>query len=53
MADSMHKIVHRCFPQAIRIIDRFHVQKLVHDALQEIRIAHRLYAINREAETKE
>lgn len=28
MADSMRKIVCRCFPKAIRVIDRFHVQKL-------------------------
>lgn len=28
MADSMRKIVRSCFPKAIRVIDRFHVQKL-------------------------
>ncbi len=41
MSDSMRKIVRRCFPKAIRVIDRFHVQKLALDALQEMRIAHR------------
>ncbi|KAA6342419.1 hypothetical protein EZS27_009820 [termite gut metagenome] len=35
----MRKIVCRCFPKAIRVIDRFHVQKLAHDSLQEMRIA--------------
>jgi transposase len=45
MADSMRKIV--------RIIDRFHLQKLAHDALQEMRIAHRRDAINQETEAKE
>jgi transposase len=53
MADSMRKIVRRCFPHAIRVIDRFHVQKLAHDALQEMRIAHRWDAINMETEAKE
>jgi transposase len=53
MADSMRKIVRRCFPKAIRVIDRFHVQKLAHDALQEMRIAHCWDAINQETEAKE
>jgi transposase len=53
MADSMRKTVRRCFPKAIRVIDRFHVQKLAHDALQEMRIAHRWDAINQETEAKE
>ena len=48
MAESMRKIVRRCFPNAIRVIDRFHVQKLACDALQEIRIEHRWDAINEE-----
>ena len=41
MADSMRKIVRSCFPKATRVIDRFHVQKLAFDAMQEMRIAHR------------
>jgi transposase len=41
MSDSMRRIVRRCFPDAIRVIDRFHVQKMAFDALQEMRIAHR------------
>ena len=48
MANSMRKIVRNCFPKANRVIDRFHVQKLAYDALQEIRIAHRWDAINEE-----
>ena len=35
------------------MIDRFHVQKLALDALQEIRIAHRWDAINEETNAKE
>ena len=48
MAGSMNKIVKRCFPTATVVIDRFHVQKLAYDALQEMRIAHRWDAINEE-----
>ncbi len=46
MANSMQKVVKSCFPDASRVIDRFHVQKLAYDALQEMRIAHRWDAIN-------
>ena len=48
MAGSMSQIVKQCFPKTIRVIDRFHVQKLAYDALQEMRIAHRWDAINEE-----
>lgn len=53
MAPSMRKIVIYCFPKAQRVIDRFHVQKLALDALQEMRIAHRWDAINEETEAME
>lgn len=48
MAGSMNKIVRKCFPKAVKVIDRFHVQKLAYDALQEMRIKHRWDAINEE-----
>ena len=48
MAGSMSKVVVKCFPNATKVIDRFHVQKLAYDAIQEIRIAHRWNAINEE-----
>lgn len=48
MAGSMNLIVEKCFPKASRVIDRFHVQKLAYDALQEIRIKHRWEAIDEE-----
>ena len=38
MAESMNNIVRISFTKAIRVIDRFHVQKLISEALQEIRI---------------
>ncbi|WP_262904317.1 transposase [Chryseobacterium rhizoplanae] len=34
MAGSMKRIAKRCFPNAVQVIDRFHVQKLATDALQ-------------------
>lgn len=51
MAGSMKLIAKRCFPGAAKVIDRFHVQKLALEALQEIRIRHRREAI--EMENKE
>lgn len=48
MASSMNLTSKRCFTNAEQVIDRFHVQKLAFDALQEIRIAHRWEAINEE-----
>lgn len=48
MANSMNLIVKSCFRKAKKVIDRFHVQKLAFDALQEIRIKHRWEAINEE-----
>ena len=48
MAGNMGLIVKKSFPKAIQVIDRFHVQKLALDALQEIRIKHRWAAIDEE-----
>lgn len=48
MAGSMNQVARQCFPRATKVIDRFHVQKLAYDALQEMRIAHRWDAINEE-----
>ena len=48
MANSMKMIVRRCFPKATQVTDRFHVQKLALDALQDIRIKHRWEAIDQE-----
>lgn len=46
MANSMKLISKRCFPKAIQVTDRFHVQKLALEALQEIRIKHRWEAMD-------
>ena len=48
MSGSMNKIVKSCFTKATLVIDRFHVQKLSYDALQQMRIEHRWDAINEE-----
>lgn len=53
MAGSMGQIAKRCFPQAVRVIDRFHVQRLASEALQEMRIKYRWQAIDAENEAIE
>jgi len=53
MAGNMGLIVKKLFPNATQVIDRFHVQKLVLDALQEIRIKHRWEAIDAESDAIE
>lgn len=45
LSDSMRKIVSGAFPKAKRVIDRFHIQKLACEAVQEIRVAHRWDAL--------
>ena len=45
LSDSMRRIVCRSFPKAQRVIDRFHIQKLACEAVQEMRIRHRWDAI--------
>lgn len=50
MAGSMKLIAQKCFPNATQVIDRFHVQQLAGEALQEIRIKHRWEAIDKENE---
>ena len=48
MAANMGLIIRRCFPKANQVTDRFHVQKLVCDALQDMRVAYRWQAIEQE-----
>ena len=48
MAASMEKIVRGSFRKAQLVTDSFHVQKLVYDAVQEMRISHRWEAIEQE-----
>ena len=53
LSDSMRKIVSVAFPKAQRVIDRFHIQKLACDAVQEIRVAHRWDALQQSNEEME
>lgn len=53
MAGNMGLIVKKTFPSATLVIDRFHVQKLALDALQEIRIKHRWEVLDSENEAIE
>ncbi|MET3397143.1 transposase [Chitinophaga ginsengisegetis] len=48
MSGSLNSAVKACFPNAHRVIDRFHVQHLAFDAVQEIRIKHRWEALEQE-----
>jgi transposase len=53
MAGSMNIIAKKCFPNAVLVTDRFHVQKLAIEAVQELRIKHRWNAIDQENEAIE
>lgn len=48
MSSALDWIVRECFPNAKKVNDRFHVQQLVSDALQEMRITERWKAIDEE-----
>jgi transposase len=50
MAANMQLAIKRCFVNAHRVIDRFHVQKLAYDAVQETRIKYRWEALDQENE---
>lgn len=45
LSDSMRRTVRHCFPNARRVIDRFHIQKLACEAVQEMRVKYRWDAI--------
>lgn len=48
LAGNMGLIAKKCFPNAVQVVDRFHVQQLASEALQEIRIQYRWQAIDAE-----
>ena len=50
MAPNMAKAIRRCFRNARRVIDRFHVQKLAYDAVQELRIQYRWEVLDIESQ---
>lgn len=53
MAGNMELIAKRAFPAAVRVTDRFHVQQLATEALQEMRIKHRWAALDAENKAME
>ena len=48
MAPNMNLVIKKCFPKAETVTDRFHVQKLALEAVQEQRIKHRWEIIEQE-----
>ncbi|MEI7505075.1 MAG: transposase, partial [Paludibacter sp.] len=48
MSPTMVKIARKSFPKATIVTDRFHVQQLAYDAVQDMRIAYRWEAIEQE-----
>jgi transposase len=50
MANNMEKAARESFPDASIVTDRFHVAKLVNDAVQDIRVGNRWIAIEEESE---
>lgn len=51
MSNAMDATIRMSFPQADIVTDRFHVQQLVSEAVQEIRVAYRKEAIKEENES--
>lgn len=49
MAPNMELIAKTCFPVAKRVIDRFHVQQLAYEAVQEMRVKARWEALDKES----
>jgi transposase len=53
MAANMGLAIKKSFPWAKQVTDRFHVQKLAWDAVQEMRIKHRWEALDQESDAIE
>lgn len=49
MAPNMELIARTCSPAAKRVTDRFHVQKLAYEAVQEMRVKARWEALDEES----
>jgi transposase len=49
MAPNMEQIARICFPTARRVTDRFHVQKLAYEAVQDMRVKARWEALDEES----
>ncbi|GAB4003338.1 transposase [Spirosoma daeguense] len=53
MAGNMALIAKKCFPQATQVTDRFHVQQLALEAVQDMRIQYRWQALDAENDALE
>lgn len=53
MAGNMALIAKKCFPRATQVTDRFHVQQLALEAVQEMRVKYRWEALEAENEAIE
>ncbi|WP_421831024.1 ISAon1 family transposase [Larkinella sp.] len=53
MAGNMSLIAKKCFPRATQVTDRFHVQQLALEAVQEMRVEYRWEALDAENEALE
>ena len=51
-SDSISSIVEQCFPDAEKVIDRFHAQKLAYDAMQEVRMVEKRKAVKAQNKAK-
>lgn len=52
-SESMHNIVEKCFPKAMRTLDRFHHQQFCLEALQEVRREYRREQMTLDAHARE
>ena len=41
MANSMQKIVRKCFPRTLQIVNKIHVFTLAYEAMRDLRMAYR------------
>lgn len=53
LSDSMHAIITACFPNARITLDRFHMQQLCTNAMQELRVRARREALKADVEARE
>lgn len=51
-SDTMCSVVEQCFPNANKVVDRFHAQKLAYDAMQEVRMTAKRAAVKQQNKEK-
>lgn len=48
LSPTMMLIARKCFPNAVQVSDRFHVQRLMNEAVNDLRVSYRWQAIDQE-----